>query len=284
MLTQCDIEANPEKCNAIIEMRSPTSVKELQCLIGRLTTISRFLPKLAEQTQPIIQLLKKSARFTWNDDCEQIFQKLKTTLTSPPILHKPDTHQPLLVYVTATDHTVSAMLVQDVGGTQHPVYFVSRTLQNHETRYQMVEKLALFLVHAARRQRPHFQNDNIVVKTDYPIQKILQKPDLAGGMSSWAVELSEFNIRYEPHGPIKAQCLLDFVNNLQQKPIEDQWTLYVDGSSNSKGAGVGIVLEAPTISSLKNPSTSPSRHPTTKPNTKPSSPAYPWPVRLASSR
>jgi len=64
MLTQCGIEANPEKCNVIIEMRSPTSVKEVQRLIGSLTVISCFLSKLAEQIQPIIQLLKKSAKFT----------------------------------------------------------------------------------------------------------------------------------------------------------------------------------------------------------------------------
>ena len=83
MLTQRGIEANPEKCKAIIEMRSPTTIKEVQRLIGRLTAISCFLPKLAEQTQPIIQLLNKSTRFTWTDDWEQIFQKLKTTLTSP---------------------------------------------------------------------------------------------------------------------------------------------------------------------------------------------------------
>jgi len=71
----------------------------------------------------------------------------------------------------------------------------------------------------------------------------LQKPDLAERLSSWAVELSEFNIRYEPHGPIKAQSLLDFINDLQDTPIEDQWTLHVDGSSNPKGVGAGIVLE-----------------------------------------
>jgi len=218
MLTQRDIEANPEQCKAVIEMRSPTAIKEVQCLIGRLTAISRFLPKLTEQTQPIVQLLKKSTRFTWTDDCEQIFQKLKTTLTSPPILH---TRQPLLVYITATDHTVSAALVQEIEGTQHPVYFVSRTLQDPETRYQMVEKLALSLVHATRRLRSYFQNHSITVKTDYPIQKILQKLDLAGRMSSWAVELSEFNICYEPRGPINAQCLLDFVNDLQHTPTKD---------------------------------------------------------------
>jgi len=245
MLTRRGIKANPEKCKVIIEMRSPTNIKEVQRLIRRLIAISRFLPKLAEQIQPIIQLLKKSARFTWTDDCEQIFQKLKTTLTSPPILHKPNTHQPLLVYIIATDHTVSVAFVQDVGGTKHPVYFVSRTVQDLETRYQMVEKLAMSLVHAAHRLHPYFQNRSIIIKTNYPIQKILQKPDLAGRMSSWAIELSEFNIRYEHHGPIKAQCLIDFVNDLQHTPTEDQWTLHVDGSSNPKGVVVGIVLEGP---------------------------------------
>jgi len=226
-------------------MRSPNNVKEVQCLIVHVTAISRFLPKLAEQTQSIIQLLKKSARFSWNDECEQAFQNLKASLTSPPILHKPDIHQPLLVYITATDHTVSVALVQDITGTQHPIYFVSRILQDPETRYRMVEKLALSLVHAARRLRTYFQNHNIIVKTDYPIQKILQKLDLIGCMSSWAMELSKCNIRYEPHGSIKAQCLLDFVNDLQHTPKEDQWTLYVDGSSNPKGAGACIVLEGP---------------------------------------
>jgi len=109
----------------------------------------------------------------------------------------------------------------------------------------MVEKLALCLVHAARRLRPYFQNHNIIVKTDFPIQKFLQKPDLAGRMSSWTVELSEFNIRYKLHGPIKAQCFLDFVNDLQHTPTEDQWTLHVNGSSNPKGSGAGILLEGP---------------------------------------
>jgi len=226
-------------------MRSPNNIKEVQCLIGRLTAISRFLPKLAEQTQPIIQLLKKSTKFSWNDECEQVFQNLKTSLTSPPILHKSNIHQPLLVYITATSHTVSATPVQDIVGTQHPIYFVSQTLQDPETRYQMVEKLALSLVHVARHVRPYFQNHTIIVKIDYPIQKILQKPDLAGRMSSRAVELSEVNIHYEPYSPIRAQSLLDFVNDLQHILEEDQWTLCVDGSLNPKGAGAGIVLEGP---------------------------------------
>jgi len=57
MLTHRGIEANPEKCWAITEMKNLENVKEIQKLIGQLTTLSRFVPKLAEKTKPIIQLL-----------------------------------------------------------------------------------------------------------------------------------------------------------------------------------------------------------------------------------
>ena len=70
----------------------------------------------------------------------------------------------------------------------------------------MIEKVALALVLTARRMRPYFQNHEIRVKTNYPIYKILSKPDLAGRMIGWLVELSEFDIKYEPRGAIKSQC------------------------------------------------------------------------------
>lgn len=47
MLTHKGIEANPDKCKAIIEMRRPTNVKEMQRLAGRLASLSCFLSRLA---------------------------------------------------------------------------------------------------------------------------------------------------------------------------------------------------------------------------------------------
>jgi len=44
MLTHRKIEANPDKCRTITEMRSPQNVKEMQQLISRLTALSRFVP------------------------------------------------------------------------------------------------------------------------------------------------------------------------------------------------------------------------------------------------
>ena len=83
MLTRSGIEANPEKCQAIISMRSPTNVKEVQRLIGRLIAIARFLPKLADKTKPMINLLKKSSKFEWSATCQENFDQLKP-LQPPP--------------------------------------------------------------------------------------------------------------------------------------------------------------------------------------------------------
>jgi len=108
----------------------------------------------------------------------------------------------------------------------------------------MIEKVTLALVLSARRMRPYFQNHSIIVRTDYPIFKILSKPDLAGRMIGWSIELSEFDIRYELRGAIMSQCLIDFSAELTPLPtISGGWTLYVDGSSNKTACGVGVVLE-----------------------------------------
>jgi len=50
--------------------------------------------------------------------------------------------------------------------------------------------------------------------TNLPILKVLQKPDVAGRMGRWAVELSEFDVQYEPRGPIKCQVYADSVVEL----------------------------------------------------------------------
>jgi len=86
--------------------------------------------------------------------------------------------------------------------------------------------------------------------TDLPILKVLQKPDVAGRMVRWAVELSEFDVQYEPKGPIKGQVYADFVVELfsaatHQEGASFRWVLYIDGSSNQQGSGVGVILEGP---------------------------------------
>ncbi|XP_020218740.1 uncharacterized protein LOC109801971 [Cajanus cajan] len=227
-------------------MRSPRNVKEVQRLADRIASLARFLPCMAERSRPIISLLKKARKFQWTEECESSFQDFKKRLAAPPLLAKPNPLLEMIVYISASDKAISTALVQEQT-EQIPVYFISRVLQEAETRYQHLEKTVLALVHTARRLRHYFQGHKVVVRTDSPIVKVLWKPELAGRMVSWSVELSQFDIRFEPRGPIKAQSMADFINEFTPEALPEPhvWTLHVDGSSNLQGSGAGIILEGP---------------------------------------
>jgi len=155
------------------------------------------------------------------------------------------------LYFAVSEWAISSVLVQEQDQTQKSIYFVSKVLQGPEERYQTLEKATLTVVFSARRLRHSFQSFTVVVMTDLPIQKVLQKPNVAGRMVRWAVELSEFDILYEPRGSIKGQVYADIVAELspgsaqQEEEVDSQWVLSMDGSSNQQGSGAGVVLEGP---------------------------------------
>ena len=146
------IEANPDKIKAVLDMPSPSGIKEVQRLTGRITALSRFVSRASDQCQPFFQVLKKA--FQWDTKCEEAFSALKTYLSSPPILVSPVEGELLTLYLAVSDFSTSAVLARDKERVQHPVYYCSRALIRAEERYPRMEKLVLALVTAARKRRP----------------------------------------------------------------------------------------------------------------------------------
>ncbi|XP_061359835.1 uncharacterized protein LOC133303882 [Gastrolobium bilobum] len=211
MLTHRGIEANPDKCKEVLDM--------------------------------------KEAIEGWNPECQAAFNNVKKCLATPPVLSKPDPGDILILYLAVGEETTSAVLIKETNEGQEPIYFVSRALQGANVRYQKLEKVAFALLITARRLRPYFQGHQIIVRTNQPIWQVFHKPDLVGRMTNWAIELSEYDIAYESRKAIKSQALADFVMELTPLNLEHEesggaWKVYVDGSSNNKGRGAGIILES----------------------------------------
>ena len=76
------IEANPDKIKAVLDMPSPSGIKEVQRLIGRIAALIRFVSRASDKCQPFFQVLKKA--FQWDMKCEEAFLALNTYLSSPP--------------------------------------------------------------------------------------------------------------------------------------------------------------------------------------------------------
>ncbi|XP_074336017.1 uncharacterized protein LOC141673183 [Apium graveolens] len=263
LVSERGIEANTEKITAIMEMKIPQTQRDIQKLAGCLAALRRFIPKLAERCLPFFELLRGARNkklVDWTPECHTAFEEIKRHLTDPPVLSKAKPGEPLSLYIAAGPKAVSSALVREGGGTQNPIYYVSQVLKDVETRYPNLEKFALALVHSSRKLRQYFQGREIRVVTDQQLRKVIYKPDASGMLVNWAIELSQFNIKFVPHTPIKAQALAEFVmectfpEHTQPLPQEmspektnsgtDSWKLYIDGSSTAKRSGGGSSLLA----------------------------------------
>ncbi|XP_062147745.1 uncharacterized protein LOC133856706 [Alnus glutinosa] len=249
MVLQRGIEANPEKVSAVLSMQSPQTTKQLQKLIEKITTLNRFISRSTDKCLPFFKILRKA--FEWNRECNEAFGKLKEYLVNPPLLSRPDEGEILYLYLAVSPSVVSSALVREDSGIQKPVYFTSKALHGAKERYPWIEKLAFTLIVLARRLRPYFQAHAIRVLTEYPMKKILQKPDLSGKLVNWSVELGQFDIELHPRTSIKGQVLADFLlefNNTpesEELPKKETWVVYVDGSSANWKSGVGVALASP---------------------------------------
>ena len=175
---------------------------------------------------------------------------LKKYLSSPPLLSPSMPGEELYLYIAVLQAAVSTALVRPEGGSQRPVYFISRAFRGAEERYPRMEKLAFALITAARKLKPYFQAHTIIVLTDQPLKRAMSSPEAAGRMALWAIELSEFDVQYRPRTIVKGQIVADFIAEYTQsedKGAEGQrlWSIHMDGSLNQRLGGAGVVIQTP---------------------------------------
>ncbi|XP_074352057.1 uncharacterized protein LOC141691218 [Apium graveolens] len=148
------------------------------------------------------------------------------------------------------------------------MYYVSKRLIDGEKRYTNMENLVYALLLAARKLRPYFQAHKVEVRTAYPLQQVIYKPEASGRMLKWAIELRQFDLEYKPRSAIKGQALANFMLEFRPEDFDGQkalvavdpnneehldkehiheswWILHIDGVVNSNGARAGVVLESP---------------------------------------
>ena len=158
---------------------------------------------------PFFKTLKQA--FSWTDEYEAAFQELKRYLSNPPLLSPSKQGENLYLYLAISTTAVSAALIQEEDKKQLLVYYVNQTFQGAEAKYSRIEKITFALIVASCKLQPYFQANPILVMTDQPIKKSMNKPEAAGRMVQWAIELSQFDIEYHPRSAIKAQALADFI-------------------------------------------------------------------------
>ena len=162
-----------------------------------LATLNQFISKFADRCWPFYQLLKKWKGFQWDGECDAAFRDLKDYLMQAPVLTALGQREDLFMYLSVSEHALNAVLLRDQG-VQQPIYCISKTLVDAETRYLPLEKLVLALVHATRKLPQYFHVHTVFVLTEYPLQSLLKRSNFTGRIAKWGIRLGSFDIRYRP--------------------------------------------------------------------------------------
>jgi hypothetical protein len=94
---------------------------------------------------------------------------------------------------------------------QRPVYYINEVLSETKARYPQIHKLLYTAVLARCKLRLYFEAHPVTVVSSFPLGEIIRKPDVAGRIAKWSVELMGETLAYVPRKAIKSQILADFV-------------------------------------------------------------------------
>jgi hypothetical protein len=77
-IVRCEgIRPNPEKVKAVMKMKLPKCVKDIQKLTRCMAALSRFISRLGEKGLPFFKLHKAKVKFEWSEETNTTFAELK---------------------------------------------------------------------------------------------------------------------------------------------------------------------------------------------------------------
>ncbi|GFU17653.1 retrovirus-related Pol polyprotein from transposon 17.6 [Trichonephila clavipes] len=178
-------------------MRPPKNNREVSKFLGMMGWYHKFIPRYADICEPLYQLKKKGAKFSWSKAAQDSFDQIKRTLTEAPILQLPNFSEQFNLFTDTSGVGIYAVLQQN----QKPIAFAFRTLNKAERNYTVTERECLAVIWALNKFKTYFGPLSVKVITDHAaLTKLTNGKSLSSRMIRWALKLSEFNIEWE-HRP-----------------------------------------------------------------------------------
>ena len=191
------IAMDPMKVQAILEWKTPLSVRDVQCFLGFANFYRKFIKDYSKVVLPLTQLTHKDQPFIWSSDASEAFESLKRAFTTAPILAHVDPTKRFILEADASDFALGSVLSQTGDdGQLHPVAFHSRKFEAAEINYEIHDKELLAIVDSFQQWR-HFlegSSQQIIVYNDHKNLTYFQNARvLSRRQARWAQFLTHFD-------------------------------------------------------------------------------------------
>ncbi|CAH9146476.1 unnamed protein product [Cuscuta epithymum] len=188
------VKVDPEKIAPMLSWRTPATVTELRGFLGLTGYYRRFVRGYGIIAKPMTDLLKKG-KFQWSSAANDAFQRLKTAISSTPVLVMPDFSAHFYVETDASGQGIGAVLSQK----GRPVAFMSRALGPTKLSWSIYAKEMLAIICAVRLWRPYLLGRKFFILTDQrSLKHLLEQRIGTPDQQKWVVKLLgyDYEIQY----------------------------------------------------------------------------------------
>ena len=149
---------DPSLLTAIREVQPPKNVTEVRSFLGLAGYYRRYVKNFATIAGPLHALTRKDAVFHWSSKCQDVFDRLKTLLTTSPITAFPGFSLPFRLYTDASTSGLGAILAEVREGKERIICCASRSLNQAEKAYPATKLECLAIVWAVAKFRPYLMS------------------------------------------------------------------------------------------------------------------------------
>ena len=95
---------NPNRVEAIQKWPAPKTVREVLSFLGFVQFFRKFIKGFSAKALPLTRLTQQNTVFKWDQKCQEAFEKLRTAVTTAPVLQifPPDKGEELEVHTDAS--------------------------------------------------------------------------------------------------------------------------------------------------------------------------------------
>ena len=220
------IHADPDKVADVHKLPAPSSPKQVRQFLGFAGFYRRFMPpSYASLIAPLTELTRKAVPFTWTSKCQQAFEKIKTLLTTTPVLSHPDFSLPFHIHCDASGKGVGAVLSQYVDGSYRPIAFCSKRLLPHQTHWAPAQLEAYAVFYAVCvKWRYYLALNKTIVHTDHRNLSWLFTQSHKGMIGRWHAQLCAYDLDIT-YVQGRTQVVADPLSRMLNDPTPaPQWT------------------------------------------------------------
>ena len=157
------IHPDPERVEEIKSLPSPANINELQKVLGIITYMAPFIPRLSDYTANLRELLKKDTEYEWSSSHQKSLQDIKDIICKEMLLHYYDPSKKSTIQVDASSRGLGAALIQE----GKPIAFASKSLTETEQHNTNIERELLAVVFGCERFRTYIYNCSFEVESDH---------------------------------------------------------------------------------------------------------------------